>query len=120
MSAVTFECVALDCPDPHGLARFYAEVLGWQVGEDGDDEDWVTLRNPDGGTKICFQRDPHFQPPTWPSRERQQMEHLDFRVADLPAAHRSVLAAGAVLLDDSQESFWVYADPAGHPFCLCR
>ncbi|HWD01148.1 MAG TPA: VOC family protein, partial [Amycolatopsis sp.] len=40
-------------------------------------------------------------------------------VTDLEAAHERVLDLGAKLLDDSPETFRVYADPAGHPFCLC-
>ena len=42
-------------------------------------------------------------------------------VADLDAAEQEVLALGAKALDteDRARSFRVYADPAGHPFCLC-
>ena len=50
--------------------------------------------------------------------------HLDLWVGDLPAAHKEAIALGARLLkaaDDpaAAEGFQVYADPAGHPFCLC-
>jgi hypothetical protein len=41
----------------------------------------------------------------------------------MDAAHEKVLALGARPLDleDSEhKDFRVYADPAGHPFCLCR
>ena len=50
--------------------------------------------------------------------------HLDLLVDDLVAAHDGALAAGAsplagvVLHED--EKFQVYADPAGHPFCLIQ
>lgn len=119
--AVTFGCVALDCPDPWALAGFYGELLGWRISaEDKPDDPWVTLVNPDGGADICFQRDPEFQAPTWPSRERAQMAHIDFDVPDIRAEHERVLGLGARLLDDTPETFWVYADPAGHPFCLVR
>jgi predicted RNA-binding protein YlxR (DUF448 family) len=44
-------------------------------------------------------------------------------MTDLMAAHERVLALGAVVLDDNNgepgRGYWVYADPAGHPFCLC-
>nr|WP_280526821.1 VOC family protein [Streptomyces chrestomyceticus] len=53
-----------------------------------------------------------------------QQSHLDLGVHDLEAAHRQVLAAGGTLLDathgDGPHGFRVYADPAGHPFCLVR
>ncbi len=119
-STIKFGCVALDCRDPWGLAQFYGQLLGWQVdAESSPDGDWVTLTNPDGGADICFQLDPEFQPSTWPSNERPQMVHIDFEVPDIDAEHRRVLELGAKLLDDEPTEFRVYADPAGHPFCLC-
>ncbi|WP_286157013.1 VOC family protein, partial [Streptomyces sp. AA4] len=54
-----------------------------------------------------------------PSQDRPQQAHLDLDVPDLEAAHQRVLGLGAKLLDDSPETFRVYADPVGHPFCLC-
>lgn len=49
---------------------------------------------------------------------------MDVYVDDMAAAHALVLANGATLLRESEdpnaaEGFQVYADPAGHPFCLC-
>ncbi|ASR33917.1 glyoxalase [Prauserella marina] len=118
--SITLGAVALDCPEPYRLAGFYGSLLGWKIQEgDKPDDDWVTLVNPDGGTDICFQRDPEYKPSTWPSRERQQMLHLDFHIPDLLAERERVLALGATLLDDKPERFHVYADPDGHPFCLC-
>ena len=42
--------------------------------------------------------------------------------ADLDVAHERALALGARLLedrsDDPEEPLRVYADPAGHPFCI--
>ncbi|MFE2750998.1 VOC family protein [Actinosynnema sp. NPDC059335] len=39
---------------------------------------------------------------------------------DLGVAKAEVLRSGGRLLDDSREAWWVFADPAGHPFCLVR
>lgn len=54
-----------------------------------------------------------------------QQLHLDTTVptaADLDVAHERALALGARLLydrsDDPEEPLRVYADPAGHPFCI--
>jgi predicted enzyme related to lactoylglutathione lyase len=117
---VKFSAIALDCPDPWALAQFYGQLLDWKTAEgEGPDDRWVTLKNPDGGPDICFQRDPDYLPSTWPSNERAQMLHIDFDVPDIDAEQPRVLALGAKLLDDEPESFRVYADPAGHPFCLC-
>ncbi len=53
------------------------------------------------------------------------MLHLDTTVPnleDLRTQHDRALALGARLLfdrsDDEQEPLYVYADPAGHPFCI--
>jgi hypothetical protein len=44
--------------------------------------------------------------------------HLDVKVADLGAAEAEVLAIGATLTGSGAETYPVYLDPAGHPFCL--
>ncbi|MEV7039339.1 VOC family protein [Amycolatopsis sp. NPDC051061] len=120
MSAVpTLGVVALDCPDPVALAGFYRAVLEWDAPEVSEDGHWVTLANPAGGAGIAFQRVSDYRPPAWPSAENPQQLHLDLNVTDLEAAHERVLGLGAKLLDDAPETFRVYADPAGHPFCLC-
>ncbi|MDB1087175.1 VOC family protein [Streptomyces sp. ACA25] len=115
MAIATMNVTVLDCPDPKALAEFYAGVLGGTVdGEAG----WYTLTT-EGGAKLAFQEAPDHVPPQWPSPDAPQQLHLDFDVADLEASREPTLALGARLLDDSHELFHVYADPAGHPFCLC-
>ncbi|WP_328445947.1 VOC family protein [Amycolatopsis sp. NBC_00438] len=120
MGAVpTLGVVAIDCPDPVALAAFYRAVLDWGEPDVSDDGHWVTLPNPAGGAGIAFQRVPGYRPPAWPSEDNPQQMHLDLEVTDLEAAHERVLGLGAKLLDDAPKSFRVYADPVGHPFCLC-
>ncbi len=109
--------VVLDCPDPHALADFYARLLDWPPNKRPDDG-WATIEGP-AGAMIEFQRAADYRPPTWPDPERPQMFHLDFQVDDMDAAHERALAVGATHLD-TQRTFRVYADPAGHPFCLCQ
>ncbi|WP_324274404.1 VOC family protein [Blastococcus brunescens] len=107
----------LDCPDPQALGAFYAEVLGMRVTE--DDDDWVVIGREPGLRELAFQRDPDYTPPSWPDPDRPQHEHLDIRVDDVEAAQDAVLRLGARLLRGEQGTgFRVYADPAGHPFCL--
>jgi hypothetical protein len=117
------DTVVLDCPDPHALAGFYAGLLGQEVDDDATDS-WVSLRS--GGVTVAFQRAANYTPPAWPDGPPQQL-HLDVAVADLVSAHREAVALGATPLDpvaDPQPAdtrgFRVYADPAGHPFCLCQ
>ncbi|ARP70557.1 VOC family protein [Streptomyces pluripotens] len=127
MALATLDAVVLDCPDPVALAGFYAGVLGGTVekhqGQDQAPEGegaWVDLRVP-GGQTLAFQRAPGFVPPRWPAPDASQQCHLDLVVEDLDTAEKGVLALGARPLDteDRERSFRVYADPAGHPFCLC-
>lgn len=117
MPIATYIAVALDCPDPRALAGFYAAILGGEI--DGDDE-WINLTLPSGET-VSFQPSPGYQAPVWPSEDGSQQAHLDLRVPDVDAAEKEVLALGARVLDaGSPERNWrVYADPVGHPFCLC-
>ncbi len=120
--AITLGSYVLDCPDPVALARFYASVLGLPE-PDASDEGWVDLPV-DSGT-LSFQRVGEHVPPSWPDGAPQQA-HLDLQVAEFGPAHEHVVALGAVPLDptgpvgsEDGRGFRVYADPAGHPFCLC-
>jgi predicted enzyme related to lactoylglutathione lyase len=120
MAYAKLGAVVLDCPDPHALADFYAEVLGGTVEADPSDARWVDLKVP-GGQALAFQAAPGYVAPKWPAPERSQQFHLDLAVEDLDAAEEGVLALGATPLDatDRTRTWRVYADPAGHPFCLC-
>jgi hypothetical protein len=124
------DLVVLDCPDAWGLARFYADLLGWGI-EDGSEDDWVTLEppgghrpdNPQGRLSLAFQRIDGYEAPTWPTGPRPQHFHLDFEVDDIDTAEPAVLAGGGTVHEHQPSetgSFRVYLDPAGHPFCLCR
>ncbi|MFC8595748.1 VOC family protein [Streptomyces atroolivaceus] len=118
MAVAKLGTVVLDCPDPVALAGFYAQVLGGRTEDDG--EGWVDLKT-DDGTALAFQAAPGHVPPQWPLAEAPQQFHLDLTVEDLEAAEREVLSLGATLLEagDPSRTWRVYADPAGHPFCLC-
>ncbi|MGJ5755413.1 hypothetical protein FB563_3638 [Streptomyces puniciscabiei] len=117
MALAELGVVVVDCPDPRALAGFYAGVLGGTVEGDGE---WVDLKVP-GGPALAFQQAPGFVPPKWPAPDASQQFHLDLVVQDLDAAEKGVLELGARPLDagDRERTFRVYADPAGHPFCLC-
>lgn len=127
--------VVLDCTDARALAEFYRQFLGlrYRPGDeppaagkpDPNGQDWLVLRDPVGGTQVAFQQVAELPEATWPDGAFPQMLHLDLTVptvADLDAQHARALALGARLLhdrsDDPEEPLRVYADPAGHPFCL--
>ena len=115
---ITFSAVAVDCPDPAALAEFYSALTGLAIA--GRDEGWWQLESAPGVPALAFQLSADHQPPTWPDGERPQQLHLDFDVADLDAGEARALALGARKHDHQPgETFRVFLDPAGHPFCLC-
>jgi catechol 2,3-dioxygenase-like lactoylglutathione lyase family enzyme len=117
---MTVNGVVLSSEDPRALADFYERMLGWE--RNSDEDDWVTLKPPGGGTTgLSFQSEEWYPRPTWPAApgDQHMMVHLDIHVDDLEAAGAHALACGATLADfQPQEDVRVYLDPAGHPFCL--
>ncbi|MDH6227202.1 putative enzyme related to lactoylglutathione lyase [Streptomyces sp. MJP52] len=117
------QAVALDCADPVRLAEFYAALLGGRVVAGAEDADWVEVHGFEG-TPLACQRVDGYRPPEWPGQERPQQLHLDFDVDDLDGEEERALALGATVLERTDRirpgaNWRVYADPAGHPFCLC-
>jgi catechol 2,3-dioxygenase-like lactoylglutathione lyase family enzyme len=104
--------VIFDCPDPSALATFYAELLGLPVTYAS--EDFAVVSANDTSSGLGFQLAPDHQPPHWPDPTRPQQAHVDVMVEDVDAAAPAVLALGATPLS----GHGIYADPAGHPFCL--
>jgi hypothetical protein len=127
--------VVLDCTDARALAEFYRQFLGF-VYRPGDEPpaageaderggDWLVLRSPAGGPQIAFQQVEQLPTTTWPSNAVPQQLHLDLTVEsveELLVQHERVLRLGGRLLydriDDPDEPLRVYADLAGHPFCV--
>ena len=116
MALARYPSIVIDCPDHAALAEFYAGLLDWQVEAR---EDWTDIRA-EYGQVISFQPVADYRPPRWPTQEVPQQMHLDLMVDDLDEAERAVLAAGATKAEHQPgETFRVFLDPAGHPFCLC-
>jgi len=71
------------------------------------------------GVALAFQLAPDHRPPQWPSAEHPQQIHLDFAVPDLDEGEAAIIALGARKAEvQPGETFRVFLDPAGHPFCL--
>jgi predicted enzyme related to lactoylglutathione lyase len=115
------QCVVLDCPDPGELAAFYAGILGGAVNKPDPrwaaGPDFATLHTA-AGLVLAFQRVTGYLPPRWPGAASPQHCHLDIEVPDLDAAQAQVTAAGGTLLRADPRGWRVFADVAGHPFCL--
>ncbi len=111
--------ITLDAADAPALARFYRDLLGWELVE--DTAPWCTLRSPGSPVTLAVKGEPLHQRPTWPAREgAQQMQaHLELPVSDLEGALRDAVDLGAELpAHQPQPHVRVLLDPAGHPFCL--
>ena len=111
--------VVLDAADIQAESAFWAAVLDGHVFED---ERFHSVIDGHGKWRIGVQLAPDHHPPDWPNGAPQQV-HLDMHVEDPVEAHTRVMALGARLLMaapdlESDEGHQVYADPAGHPFCI--
>ena len=138
--------VAVDCADPHTLADWWAETLGWQVelsdeafirkmisaGYAADSDallhngvlvwkDGAAIRHPEGlerAPRLLFQQVPE------PKTVKNRM-HLDVRPyadGDLQAEAARLRQLGATDADAGQgEVPWVVlADPEGNEFCVLK
>lgn len=113
------QVIVFDAADLHAESAFWAGLLGGRVVED---DRWHSVIDAAGEWRIGVQLAPDHVSPDWPDGAPQQV-HLDLHVDDPRAAHDEVMAFGARLLRpafdlDAGEGHQVYADPAGHPFCI--
>jgi hypothetical protein len=127
--------VVVDAADARAVAEFYRELLGF-VYRSGDEppppgepdpkgQDWLVLRDRTGEARMAIQQVAELSAPTWPDPAVPQQLHMDMTVADeaqLAEQRDRALSLGAKLLADRsadpEEALYVFADPAGHPFCI--
>jgi catechol 2,3-dioxygenase-like lactoylglutathione lyase family enzyme len=131
----TIRSIVLDCEDARVLAEFYRQLFGltYRPGDeppppgepDPNGQDWLVLRGPAGSIGLAFQQVEDLPEPTWPTGPRPQMLHLDSsvrNVEELFEQRQRALDLGATELldrsDDPDEPLFVFADLAGHPFCI--
>ena len=116
---ITSQVVVFDAADLDAESSFWSGVLGGTVDRE---DDWHMVYV-DGQPRVGVQLAPDHVRPEWPDGAPQQI-HLDLWIDDAPAAHALVMSLGATVLKEAEDgespdTFQVYADPAGHPFCLC-
>lgn len=109
------ERIVFDCFSPRTLAAFYREFLG-MTRRVIDTPHLVEIAWEDSdGPAFAFQHLQHL-PPRWPDPAYPQQVHIDYDFED-PDLGDLVLQLGGIRLPHMGGGF-VYADPAGHPFCL--
>lgn len=118
---ITLAAVVLDAANLEEESQFWHRLLGGDLVK----REWHHLVTVAGSPVIAVQLAPDHAPPQWPDGRPQQV-HLDLAVDDIAAAHQQAMDAGVRLLrqpqgmdDGSPSGYRVYADPVGHPFCLC-
>jgi hypothetical protein len=120
--SIRWQSVCVDATDPAGLARWWAELLGWRITFEADDE--VVLEPPSGSAEdgvspeILFLKVPE-------TKAVKNRLHIDLRPEDHDAEVKRAEALGAVRVDVGQsqdpDTTWVVlADPEGNEFCILR
>ncbi len=108
--------LVVDSADPERLGRWWAEVLGWEMVLDDEDEVWVAPHGEDLMGGILFVQVPE-------EKTVKNRLHLDVRPADgssQEAELQRLLDLGATRVDVGQRdaTWYVLADPEGNEFCL--
>jgi len=112
------QVVVFDADDLNVESKFWAGIFDGHVF--GDDQFHCVISE-SGEWRIGVQLAPNHIAPEWPDGAPQQV-HLDLHVEDPRIAHDAAIGLGARLLQpgdlDAESGHQVYADPAGHPFCI--
>ena len=106
---------------PRALADFYAALLDMPERE-LDTPQRVVIAGTDGRLPTLAFQYAQFPAPRWPDPAYPQQVHLDLRVLNpdttrIHAAQELAERLGAIQLAVAHGRY-IYADPAGHPFCL--
>lgn len=118
---VVISQLTIDSHDPDAQARWWADVLGWQLVDDPNPDDDEVEISPSG----------EWEPACWlflrvpEAKTIKNRLHVDLRPADgssQDAELERLLAAGATPVDIGQGDVpWhVLADPEGNEFCLLK
>lgn len=107
--------INIDCDDVPALTGFYQQLYGGEIEHNDGFSDLVR----DDSIKLSFQHAADYRAPTWPTQERGQQVHIDFKTDDRAGFVARAIELGAKLMDESGEDWTVLLDPAGHPFCIC-
>jgi predicted enzyme related to lactoylglutathione lyase len=115
--AVWLHHIVIDAHDLQALARFWAQVLGWRILSEREQEVVIAV-DETAPVGICFM-------PVKDQKTVKNRVHLDLTPDpdDPDAEIQRILALGARKVDIGQtgaESWTVLADPEGNEFCVVR
>lgn len=109
--------IAVGANNPHALAKFWCQVLGWDVIEDDEVFDYVSIGSPDHSLPVIdFLKVPDL-------KSGKNRLHLDLRADGTTTkeelARLEGLGARRVDIGQGPDVSWiVLADPEGNEFCL--
>lgn len=106
--------IVIDAHDPRALARFWADVLGYRVLSE-EDEEVLIAKGEDNYPGVCFV-------PVDDAKTQKNRLHIDLNPDDHKTEVERLLALGARRVDIGQGdvSWVVLADPEGNEFCVLR
>lgn len=113
------DTIVYDCFSPPTLAALYAKLLDMTNRLEDSEGRIMLLRDDASPPALAFQHAPEYIAPRWPDPDYPQQLHIDVHVDDGAEAEALALRLGAIRLPALGGSCPVYADPEGHPFCLC-
>lgn len=118
--AGTIARIVIDCPDPLILANFYDQFLRMPHRVEDSPDRIVIVRDAETFPMLAFQRVENYIAPRWPDPAYPAQMHFDLGFDDRAAAERRATELGATWIRPQHEKEFghVFADPAGHPFCL--
>jgi hypothetical protein len=116
MASSRLKDICFDCADQRLVARFWAEVLGYEleIGEGDGVDDSVCLRSPEGLPDIWFNNVPE-------AKVVKNRVHIDIDMPD-DAEMQRLQSLGARPLQEIRgedgKLYWtVMTDPEGNEFC---
>lgn len=116
MPVSTLRDICFDCADQQRVARFWAEVLGYETRSDPEDgpDGPVALVPAEGGMRIWFSKVPE-------SKIAKNRVHIDINMPNAAEMDR-LLSLGAQVLEEirgEDGALWwtIMADPEGNEFC---
>lgn len=116
--AARLTCLVIDANDPAGLARFWADVLGWDLHDVDPDDGSVVVSDPQHHAPILL-----FEPVPEAKAGKNRL-HLDVNPLgcdqDEELERLQALGARAVDIGQGDVSWVVLADPEGNELCLLR
>jgi predicted enzyme related to lactoylglutathione lyase len=127
--ALKWYSVVVDCDDLHAQARWWADVLDWQLVFEADDEAVIIPKDAEDrqlsaeewtrvGPGLVFVSVPEGKA----VKNRLHIDLAPHSTDDRDALIKSLLARGATKVDvgqdDSTVSWTVLADPEGNEFCV--